>query len=164
MKCTLFFYLFIGRLEDDWIFSFLSEGLEVHQIKCTKPQFQNVIKVLWKETEKNLLKQCQSWLGFTKKSWILKLTLLFILAVKKLNFYWCDFWRRILNYFLLEILKSIFLDENVHIFRANFFIVLIQRSGGELLELRLLNTWLVDTFWPFGAVFTYSDNCSNHQD
>jgi hypothetical protein len=35
------------------------------------------------------------------------------------------------------------------------------RSGGELLELRLLDTQLVDTFWPIQPVFTFIDKCWN---
>jgi hypothetical protein len=37
-------------------------------------------------------------------------------------------------------------------------------SGGELLKLRLLDTRLLDTFWPFRAVFTFLDNWSNPVD
>jgi hypothetical protein len=36
-------------------------------------------------------------------------------------------------------------------------------NGGELLELQLLNTQLVDNFWPFRAVFTFLDNPLDHQ-
>ncbi len=30
-----------------------------------------------------------------------------------------------------------------------------KKSGGELLEIRLLDNQLVNTFWPFQAVFTF---------
>jgi hypothetical protein len=34
-------------------------------------------------------------------------------------------------------------------------------SGGELLKLGLLDTRLIDTFWPIQPVFTFFDNCLN---
>ena len=47
---------------------------------------------------------------------------------------------------------------------TEIFFLFAALSGVQLLELQLLDMRLVDTFWPFQAVFTFLDNWSNPVD
>jgi hypothetical protein len=72
-----------------------------------------------------------------------------------------DYGKMLINYFDRAVTHFEWKFVYLSISFMKVFLPIHKKSGGELLELRLLNTQLVDTFWPFRAVFTFFYNCSS---